>query len=70
MHFEHYALMGDVELDAVLFGLTIECPHGRPASSCPLDSLRKLGLRERLDTIMRMTRTEKEALMAHHVALG
>ncbi|HEY5790272.1 MAG TPA: hypothetical protein VIX81_06585 [Gammaproteobacteria bacterium] len=69
MHFEHYALMGDTELDGVLFGLTIECPLGRHSTQCPLDPLRKLSLRERFTAISQMSRAEKEALMALHVTL-
>ena len=44
---DDYRRMSTDELDAMLFGLAVECPFGNCQPSCPLDPLRAQPLRAR-----------------------
>ncbi len=63
----NYRHMDQDELDAMLFGLSVECPFGC-TDPCPLTPLRAKPLRERFQEITAMSRAGKLRLMASLVA--
>ena len=63
----NYQHMDENELDAMLFGLAVECPFGC-AEPCPLTPLRDRPLRERFQEITSMSHAGKLRLMASLVA--
>jgi|GEM_PF-4102620 len=63
----NYRHMGENELDAMLFGLSVECPFGCQGN-CPLTPLRSKPLRERFRDITSMSHPGKLRLMEQLVA--
>ena len=47
-------------------GLIVECPLGDALEDCPLNEIRKLPLRERLQIIKKMSDEELDEAIAHH----
>ncbi len=63
----NYARMEEHELEAMLFGLSVECPFGCN-EPCPLTPLRDKPLRERFHEITAMSHAGKRRLMARLAA--
>jgi len=60
---DDYRRMSPDELDAMLFGLAVECPFGSCQPSCPLDPLRAQPLRERFLYITGLSHAGKLRLL-------
>lgn len=56
--------MRTYELD--LMGLVVDCPFGHSLPDCPLKSLRRLPLRERIRLVKIMPQTKAIKIINHH----
>ena len=55
-----------IEYDSFIYGLAIACPLHNCDQSCPIDKIREMPIRKRLDYLEVLSKEEKSKLLTKH----